>query len=86
MKLTHKITILDLLYKSGMKLTATDFSHISNANQYFCELEHQGLIESEWGAKGEAKVKLRFIADNQRAKAKKYLELFRNEKSVHRLN
>jgi len=71
---SHKYNLLKKLYDTGLKLTATDFSYVSNANQYFVELEHQDLITSEWGRKGKAKVKLRFIADHQRERAKKYLD------------
>ena len=48
---THKYNLLKRLYDTELKLTATDFSHVSNANQYFVELEHQDLISSEWGKK-----------------------------------
>ena len=75
-KLTHKYNILKFLYDTGLKLTATDFSYVSNANQYFVELESQGLISSEWGSKGKSKVKLRFVAKKQRDKAKKYLDSY----------
>jgi len=71
---SHKYNLLKKLYDTGLKLTATDFSYVSNANQYFVELEHQDLITSEWGRKGKAKVKLSFIADHQRGRAKKYLD------------
>jgi hypothetical protein len=50
---------------------------VSNANQYFVELEHQDLITSEWGVKGEAKVKLRFVADGQIERVEKYLNTFK---------
>jgi len=77
MRHPHKYRLLKTLYETGMKLTATDFSHVSNANQYFVELEDEGLITSEWGRKGGAKVKFRFVAAHQREKAQKYLERFR---------
>lgn len=70
----HKVRILKRLKLTGLKLTATDFSHVSNANQYFVELENQDLITSEWGEKGDARVKLRFIADHQKEKVARYLE------------
>lgn len=75
-KLTHKYNILKILYNTGLKLTATDFSYVSNANQYFVELENQGLISSEWGTKGKSKVKLRFVSKKQRENAKKYLDSY----------
>ena len=70
---SHKYNLLKTLYETGLKLTATDFSHVSNANQYFVELEHQDLITSEWGKKGKAKVKLRFVSEAQRERALRYL-------------
>jgi len=71
--LSHKLHILKTLLHSDIKLTATDFSYVSNANQYFCELELQGLIKSEWGKKGKSKVKLRYVPNELRDKANKYL-------------
>jgi len=75
-KLSHKLHILKTLLHSDVKLTATDFSYVSNANQYFCELENEDLITSEWGKKGDARVKLRFVAPHQLQDAKDYLEKF----------
>lgn len=74
MNATHKHRILKRLFDTGLKLTATDFSFVSNANQYFVELENQDLITSEWGERGDARVKLRFVATDQREPAKKYLD------------
>ncbi len=71
--LSHKLHILKTLIESDVKLTATDFSYVSNANQYFCELELQGLIKSEWGKKGNSKVKLRYVPNEIREKARKFL-------------
>lgn len=70
---THKYNLLKRLYDTGLKLTATDFSYVSNPNQYFVELENQDLITSEWGTKGESRVKLRYVADHQRDKVEMYL-------------
>ena len=70
---SHKYNLLKRLYDTELKLTATDFSYVSNANQYFVELEHQDLITSEWGRKGKAKVKLRYVAKGQRKRVKMYL-------------
>jgi len=72
---SHKYNLLKKLYDTGLKLTATDFSHISNANQYFVELEQQELISSEWGKKGKSRVKLRFIAEEQKERAERYLNV-----------
>lgn len=74
MNRSHKRNILKKLYDTGLKLTATDFSYVSNANQYFVELEAQDLITSIWGKKGKAKVKLRFIDTYQIERVKKYLD------------
>jgi hypothetical protein len=71
---THKYYILKKLYETELRLTATDFSYVSNANQYFVELENQELLTSAWGKKGKSRVKLRFIAEHQKIKAKKYLD------------
>ncbi len=69
----HAKAILKTLYKTKDKLTATDFSHISNPNQYFCELEHQDLIKSEWSERGNARVKQRYINANRIDEIKKVL-------------
>lgn len=74
-QLTHKLNILETLLFSDTKLTATDFGYVSNANQYLAELENQGLITSVWGVKGKARVKLRFVANRQKLRASKYLEM-----------
>lgn len=82
-EISHKINILATLFETDLKLTATDFSYVSNANQYFVELENQDLITSEWGKKGNSKVKLRFVTSEQKNKVKTYLDLFdkaKNEK------
>jgi hypothetical protein len=63
---THKIRILETILNDGEK-TATDFSHVSNANQYFVELEKMGILFSFWGIKGDAKVKYRDIANRHKA-------------------
>lgn len=65
---THKIRILEAILQEGEK-TATDFSHVSNANQYFVELEKMGILFSYWGMKGDAKVKFRDIANRHKATA-----------------
>ena len=72
-KLTHKYNILKILYDTGLKLTATDFSYVSNANQYFVELENQGLITSELIPNSKSGTKIRFVSEEQRVKVKKYL-------------
>jgi hypothetical protein len=74
--LSHKVGILKRLHQEKAMLTATDFGFISNPNQYFVELENLGLIKSEWGLKGNARVKLRFIEPQQNPKVVKYLKSF----------
>lgn len=71
---THKLRILKTLYETGRALTATDFTHVSNINQYFVELERAGLIASFWGVYGNARVKFRLILVEQRQKVREYLE------------
>jgi len=71
---SHAHHILETLYYTGSKLTATDLSHVSNANQYFCKLEQLGLITSERGFKGKSKVKYRFISSDQRKKVENLLK------------
>jgi len=78
---THKLRILKRLQDSGDKLTATDFYYVSNANQYFCELEDEDLITSEWGIKGGSRVKLRYIAEHQKGRVEEYLDNFGNRNS-----
>jgi hypothetical protein len=75
--LSHKVEILKRLHQEKTKLTATDLNYVSNANQYFVELENLGLITSEWGLKGNARVKYRFITPQQYPKAEKYLKSYR---------
>lgn len=70
---THKRNILKMLLDTRLLLTCTDFYYIANANQYFVELENEGLIKSEWGYKGNARVKLRFISDEYVERVEKYL-------------
>ena len=79
-RLTHKLNILETLLFSDIRLTATDFGYISNPNQYFAELENQGLITSVWGLKGKARVKLRYIANKKKIRASNYLEMQKTKK------
>lgn len=65
--LTHKRHIVKTILEQG-EMTATDFHYISNANQYFCELVKAGILKDRWGKRGNAKVKLRSIADTEKAK------------------
>jgi hypothetical protein len=58
--------IVKVILEEGEK-TATDFSHISNANQYFCNLEQDGILKSRWGQKGISRVKYRRIGNLEKA-------------------
>ena len=79
--------ILKTLFDSDVRLTATDFSYVSNANQYFVELELQGLIKSEWGKKGNSKVKLRYVPSEKREKASNFLSThIKSNETKNRLN
>ncbi len=68
---THKIHILKRMYHENREFTFKDFAYYSNPNQYFCELENQGLIKSRIGIK---RVKYRFIPNECREKVKRYLQ------------
>ena len=63
---THKRHIVQRILDDG-ELTATDFHYISNANQYFVELERMGILKSHWAAVGRAKMKIREIDDRNQA-------------------
>ena len=65
---SHKVRIVETILQDGAK-TATDFSHVSNPNQYFVELEKMGILFSYWGKKGKAKVKFRDILNRHKATA-----------------
>jgi hypothetical protein len=67
---SHERHIVEVIFNTGAK-TATDFSYISNANQYFCNLVDKGILKSTWVKLGDATVKMRSI-DN-REKAMKFL-------------
>lgn len=74
---THMFRILEIIINDGDK-TATDFSYISNANQYFVTLEKMGILYSYWVYKGKARVKYRSIANL--AKALAYVRAMRSKK------
>lgn len=69
--LSHRLSILKVLFESGKKLTATDFN-ISNANQYFRQLEKQGFIKNEI-IKSNG-VYLRYVPSDVRSKVREHLE------------
>ena len=80
-KPNRKLQILNRLYETGLRLTASDF-RISNANQYLEELESQGLVIRYWVRnEGETPFKLAYVSDETREKATKYLNAFKGVKS-----
>jgi len=66
---THKQTLVRIMLEKA--ITASQVTHISNANQYFVELEHEGLCFSQWGKLGNSKVKFRSIPFNKVNEAKR---------------
>ena len=68
---THKKALVKLMLEKG-EITACQIP-FSNANQYFCELEKEGICKSKWGLKGKARVKFRFIPVDKIEKAKRYI-------------
>ena len=68
---THKKSLVRLMLDKG-DVTACQIN-ISNANQYFDELEIIGVSNSRWGMLGKSKVKWRFIPTDKIEKAKKYI-------------
>ena len=70
---THKKALVKLMLEKG-EITACQIP-FSNANQYFCELEKEGICKSKWGLKGKARVKFRFIPIDKIEKAKKFIDI-----------
>lgn len=69
---THKKRLIEEMLKRD-DVTCCTVTHIANANQYFCELEKEGICKSRWGLKGKARVKFRFIPVDKIEKALKYI-------------
>jgi putative beta-lactamase hcpC len=67
---TRKKQLISLMFKKG-EITASEVFHISNANQYFADLENQGITKSRWlyDENGRRKCKVRSIKDYARAKS-----------------
>lgn len=65
---THKCRLIEATIEKG-KTTAAQFAGISNANQYYVQLEEVGIIKSVEGLFGDSRVKWRYIADMEKAKA-----------------
>ena len=74
---THKKALVKLMLEKG-EITACQIP-FSNANQYFCELEKEGICKSKWGLKGKARVKFRFIPVDKIEKAKKFIGITSTE-------
>jgi hypothetical protein len=62
---SHKCKLIEATIERG-KTTAAQFN-ISNANQYFVQLEEVGIIKSVEGLCGDSRVKWRYIADMDKA-------------------
>ncbi len=74
LKLRYKLSILKLLYDTGLRVTASQLS-ISNANQYFRPLEVQELINRvEVPRENSTPYKVGFVDRKTRKKAKEFLE------------
>lgn len=67
---TRKKQLVSLMLKKG-EITASEVFHISNSNQYFVELENQGITKSRWilDENGRRKCKARSIKDYAKAKS-----------------
>lgn len=67
---TRKKQLINLMLKKG-EITASEVFHISNSNQYFVELENQGITKSRWilDENGRRKCKARSIKDYVRARS-----------------
>lgn len=74
---THKKRLAKLMLDVG-EVTACQIP-ISNANQYFDELEVMGISVSRWGKLGGSRVKWRSIPANKREKALAYIGIKNKE-------
>lgn len=64
---TNIKVILKIMLEKG-EVTASQIAHISNANQYFCKLEHLGITNSRIHTRANGtQCKMRFIKDRQKA-------------------
>ncbi len=77
MKRTKMIMLIEKLLKQGTSTAGQDVG-ISNANQYYIELENMGIVGSQWVYKDGSKYKERFIRD----KAKAYAFLAKQTKKI----
>lgn len=69
----HKTTILKAALYHNRAVTATDFGHISNANEYLVPLEKAGFLKLVY-TDPDTNRKFRAIADE--AKAQGYIAAF----------
>ena len=67
---TRMRQLLRLMLEKG-EITASEVFHISNANQYFVELENQGIVKSRWilDENGRGRCKARSIKNYVKAKS-----------------
>ncbi len=67
---TRMRQLLRLMLEKG-EITASEVFHISNANQYFVELENQGIVKSRWilDENGRRRCKARSIKNYVKAKS-----------------
>lgn len=67
---TRKKQLIRLMLEKG-EITASETPEISNANQYYADLENQGITKSRWvlDENGRRKCKARSIKDYARAKS-----------------
>lgn len=82
-KHTHKQTLVKMMLEKA--ITASQVTHISNANQYFCELEQTGMCKSIWGKLGKAKVKFRFIPSDKIETVKSFFGILENAKNSNEI-
>lgn len=67
---TRKKQLINLMLKKG-EITASEVFYVSNPNQYFVELENQGITKSRWilDENGRRKCKARSIKNYAKAKS-----------------
>ncbi|MBN2963170.1 hypothetical protein JWV37_00115 [Sulfurospirillum sp. T05] len=81
---THKKRLIEEMLKRN-DVTCATVTHIANANQYFCALEKEGIVKSQWGMLGDSKVKFRFIcSDKVELVKKRYgIEIVHKKSNYH---
>lgn len=76
MRKNKQILIIEKLLIQGTSTAGKD-TGISNANQYYAELEKRGITASKWVSEKGVRFKQRFIKD--RAKAYEFLNRFKTK-------